>query len=395
MTNSLNYPTYFINGTLKKSSFLSRPTSILLTSSNRQIKKSCFKKLMKEFGEKVIFWYQKNKRDLPWRNTKDPYKIWLSEVILQQTRVDQGLAYYNRFTERYKSVTELAKATEDEILKLWQGLGYYSRARNLHHAAKDIVNRFNGRFPENFADIRSLKGVGDYTAAAIASFAFNLPHAVVDGNVFRILSRYSGIETPIDSGQGKKQFTKLANDLLGIHPPQLFNQAIMEFGSRQCKPVSPDCINCPLQTTCFAFENKVVNSLPIKSKKIKIRKRYFHYLVIREKGSFFVRQRKEKDIWTGLHDFPLIETTTAITKKKILACNQWKEHFENKKTELITISQEYKHILSHQHIHARFYEINADLKLFKENKQQWKKVNLKTVKEFAVPRLIEEFLKSM
>ncbi|MBK8585178.1 MAG: A/G-specific adenine glycosylase [Bacteroidetes bacterium] len=350
---------------------------------------------MKEFGRKVISWYKKNKRDLPWRNTEDPYKIWLSEVILQQTRVDQGMAYYHRFTETFLDVHALAAASEDEILKLWQGLGYYSRARNLHAASKDIVERFNGDFPDNYDDIKSLKGIGEYTAAAIASFAFKLPHAVVDGNVFRLLSRYFGIKTPIDSSSGKKEFTELANRLLGNHQPHTFNQAMMEFGSKQCKPVSPDCLNCPLQDTCFAFEKKIVSVLPVKSKKTKIRKRYFHYLVIREKDNFFIRQRTEKDIWIGLHDFPMIETETAISGNKVMSTKEWKTHFATKKSEVVRVSNEFKHILSHQHIHATFYEIKSDLKMFKEEKQHWKKVNSDTVKEFAVPRLIEEYLKQM
>lgn len=350
---------------------------------------------MREFGKKIISWYQKNKRDLPWRNTSDPYKIWLSEIILQQTRVDQGMAYYHRFTDKYTNVHELANASEDAILKLWQGLGYYSRARNLHKAAKDIVVRFNGSFPQEFEEIKSLKGIGDYTAAAIASFAFKLPHAVVDGNVFRVLSRYSGISTPIDSGAGKKEFIALANDLLGKHPPDIFNQAIMEFGSRQCKPVSPDCSVCPLQATCYAYSNNVVDSLPVKSKKTKIRKRFFHYLVIREKDNFFIRQRKEKDIWTGLHDFPLIETSAAESEGKVMSSKEWKDQFGKRKSKLTNISKEYKHILSHQHIHATFYEISSDLKSFNEKEEDWKKVNSVTVKEFAVPRLIEEYLKQM
>lgn len=350
---------------------------------------------MKEFGKKVISWYSKNKRDLPWRQTSDPYKIWLSEIILQQTRVDQGMAYYHKFCENYPTVTDLAKASEDDVLKLWQGLGYYSRARNLHKSAKDIVESFQGKFPGNFDEIKSLKGIGDYTAAAIASFAFKLPHAVVDGNVYRILSRYAGIETPIDSGAGKKEFITLANELLGKHPPDIFNQAIMEFGSIQCKPVSPDCMSCPLQGSCFAFAHNKVNVLPVKSKKTKIRKRFFHYLVIREKDNFFIRQRKEKDIWTGLHDFPLIETETSLNEGKIMSSKEWKDRFKGLKSKVTNVSAEYKHILSHQHIHATFYEISADLKSFKEEEQNWKKVNSTSVKNFAVPRLIEEYLKQM
>src|ERR1043165_6651460 len=259
---------------------------------------------MKHFSGKIMTWYEQNKRDLPWRNTRDPYLIWLSEVILQQTRVDQGMAYYHKFAEAFPTVKDLAKADSDKVMKLWQGLGYYSRARNLHAAAKMVAGKYKGVFPASYEGIKELKGVGDYTAAAIASFAFKLPHAVVDGNVYRVLSRVFGIETPIDSTQGKKEFNKLANELLDISNPADHNQAVMEFGSQFCKPVNPDCKSCFFNTKCFAFKHSKVPELPVKSKKTKVRSRYLNYFIIVDKnGSIFVHKRQKKDIWEGLYEF--------------------------------------------------------------------------------------------
>jgi A/G-specific adenine glycosylase len=347
------------------------------------------------FGRTIITWYSAHKRDLPWRHTKNPYFIWLSEIILQQTRVEQGLSYYNKFIQKFPTVKSLAKAKEDDVLKLWQGLGYYSRARNLHFAAKQIVKDFSGKFPENYADIRSLKGVGDYTAAAVASFAFNLHHAVVDGNVYRLLSRYFGINTPIDTSAGKKQFTGVVESLIKDFPPDVFNQAIMEFGARQCKPGIPDCGNCPLVQACIAFKEKNVASLPIKKNSVKIRNRYFHYLVIKDKHSFFVKKRTGKDIWQGLHDFPLIETSKPLDKKQLSKSADWKKEFGPAKISLLKVSDEYKHILSHQHIYAKFYEIKMELKTFSEKQTEWKVVDKRSVKKLAVPKLIEQYLDNL
>ena len=347
---------------------------------------------MKSFGQKIITWYNSNKRDLPWRKTKDPYQIWLSEVILQQTRVDQGMSYYQKFILNYPTVEVLAHATEDQILKDWQGLGYYSRARNLHFTAKEIVSKYNGVFPSTYEEIRSLKGIGDYTAAAISSFAFNLPYSVVDGNVYRILSRFAGISTPIDSTEGKKEFSLLAQQLLSKHSPQLYNQAIMEFGSLQCKPVKPNCLVCPLSNSCFAYENNKVDVLPVKTKSIKIRKRYFHYLVIRDGNEFYIKKRKSKDIWIGLHDFPMIETKQSTEIEELTKSAEWRNQLGKSKHRLEKVTNEYKHILSHQHIHAKFYEIKTDLKKFNEAGKEWKKVNRESVNDYAVPRLIEDYL---
>ena len=235
---------------------------------------------MHPFSQKIIFWYEHNKRDLPWRNTRDPYLIWLSEIILQQTRVDQGMSYYLKFVGEFPTVKQLAKADNEKVMKLWQGLGYYSRARNLHTTAKIILLEHKGVFPKEFETILALKGVGEYTAAAIASFAYNKPYAVVDGNVYRVLSRVFDISTPIDSTQGKKEFNHLAGELLDKNKPAIYNQAIMEFGAMQCKPINPYCAVCPLNTMCLAYSKKLVAELPVKSKKTKVRDRYFNYIVL-------------------------------------------------------------------------------------------------------------------
>ena len=243
---------------------------------------------MNFFTEEIIRWYNINKRNLPWRNCNDPYLIWLSEVILQQTKIEQGLSYYERFTQKYPTIKQLAEANSDDVMKLWQGLGYYSRARNMHLTAKQIVLERNGIFPNNYQDILNLKGVGNYTAAAIASFAFDLPYAVVDGNVYRVLSRVFGIKKPIDTGAGQKFFAKLAQQLLNINYPAIHNQAIMEFGSQQCRPLKPNCGVCPLKLNCKAYSTNSVNLLPRKKKSIKVSNRYFEYLIYIQKGKIFV-----------------------------------------------------------------------------------------------------------
>lgn len=347
---------------------------------------------MKHFSPKIITWYNQNKRDLPWRNTKDAYLIWLSEIILQQTRVDQGMAYYLKFAEHFPKVKDLAKADNDKVMKLWQGLGYYSRARNLHTTAKAIHTIYKGKFPDSYEDILSLKGVGDYTAAAIASFAFNKPHAVVDGNVYRVLSRVFGIETPIDSSLGKKEFYKLANELIDKKNPGLHNQALMEFGALQCKPANPDCSVCPLNTICYAFAKKVVADLPIKEKKTKVRNRYFNYMVFRYKGNIAIHKRTAKDIWINLHDFPLIETTKELSEEQLIKSPEWKKMLGKTKYSIKAISNPYKHILSHQKIYARFIEIDC-----KESLKSFLPKDLLIIKEieiqnFAVPRLVDLYL---
>lgn len=346
---------------------------------------------MQQFSGKITDWYLKNKRDLPWRNTGDAYLIWLSEIILQQTRVDQGMSYYLKFAREFPTVNHLAKAHNDKVMKLWQGLGYYSRARNLHAAAKTVSTDFKGKFPSEYEQILSLKGVGEYTAAAIASFAFNKPHAVVDGNVYRVLSRVFGIETPIDSTQGKKEFLQLANELLNKKAPGNHNQAIMEFGALQCKPANPDCGVCPLQANCYAFAKKKVGELPVKAKKTKVRDRYFNYIVFHQKGNTIIKKRTEKDIWINLFDFPLIETDKELSEAKLLSSAELKKMVAKEKFVVRSVSPYKKHILSHQKIYARFWELELKtLPKFKES--SYKQIKLKDIHEFAVPRLIDLWL---
>lgn len=339
------------------------------------------------FGSIIIDWYHEHKRDLPWRNTRNPYRIWLSEIILQQTRVDQGLDYYNRFVRKYPDVKKLAAAKEDEVLKLWQGLGYYSRARNLHHASKEIVKKYGAEFPSGYDDIRSLKGVGEYTAAAIASFAFGKKYPVVDGNVFRLLSRYLGIKTPVNSSVARKEFTEAAQTLMEDYRPELFNQAIMEFGALQCKPKNPDCEACPLKQSCFAFEKKSATLLPVKTKKLRVKKRYFNYLYITHKKEIHLRKRTGNDIWKNMYDLPLIETDRKISAQKLLRHSEWKKHFSDKKVTMLPAGYA-KHQLTHQTIHASFYHVTVSSP-FRIN--GIKAVSREKLGRFAVPKLIENF----
>jgi A/G-specific adenine glycosylase len=347
---------------------------------------------MKHFSPTITAWYQLNKRDLPWRNTRDPYLIWLSEIILQQTRVDQGMAYYLKFASEFPTIKHLAKADNEKVMKLWQGLGYYSRARNLHAAAKMVNDTFKGKFPDEYSAIISLKGVGEYTAAAIASFAFDKPHAVVDGNVYRVLARVFGIETPIDSTQGKKDFLELADQLLDKKRPALYNQAIMEFGALQCKPVNPDCSVCPLMNSCYAFAKKKITELPVKAKKTKVRNRYFNYLVFTKDGSTIINKRIGKDIWTNLYDFPLIETEKELTESKFLGSAEWKTLAGKNKFAVRSVSTTYKHILSHQHIFARFWEFDCSADLKKIVVPSPIIIKKKDIHKYAVPRLMELYL---
>jgi A/G-specific adenine glycosylase len=343
---------------------------------------------MKDFSDKIIAWYNIYKRDLPWRNTNNPYLIWLSEIILQQTRVDQGMSYYLKFAETFPTIKHLAKAENDAIMKLWQGLGYYSRARNMHTTAIHIAEHYNSKFPDKYEDVLSLKGIGEYTAAAIVSFAYNKPHAVVDGNVFRVLSRVFGIETPIDTSKGKKEFYELANKLIDKKHPGLYNQAIIEFGALQCKPVNPDCSVCPLNNMCYAFAESKITQLPVKSNKTKVRKRYFNYLVLSNKHTIALNKRIAKDIWINLFDFPLIETDKQLSEEEFLSSDAWRKFIGKNKYSVKAISGIHKHILSHQHIFARFWEIESktDLKKLAPSSIIIKQ---KDFKKYAVPRLID------
>ena len=340
-------------------------------------------------ARELINWYGINKRDLPWRNTRDPYRIWLSEIILQQTRVEQGKPYYERFLAAFPTIEQLATAEEQAVLKLWQGLGYYSRARNLHAAAKQVVSDFNGRFPSSIDDILSLKGVGDYTAAAIGSFAFDIPSPVLDGNVFRFLSRYFGIATPIDSLAGKKEFMAIVLGLIDHRDPATFNQAIMEFGAMQCKPMSPNCPECPLAKECIAYRSDRVGVLPVKKNKTKVRDRYFNYLWIRSGDDCWVKQRQERDIWQNLFEFPLIETEAPSSGKQLSKSDALKKICSADMGKPVPCGPELTHLLSHQKIHARFYELCTDAQL---DEACYRKVNPKELAELPVSRLMDLFI---
>ena len=342
----------------------------------------------------LIEWYNDNKRELPWRDITDPYKIWISEIILQQTRVNQGLNYYLRFIERFPSVIELAQAHEDEVLKYWQGLGYYSRARNLHKAAQQIKSDFNGTFPQLHSQIIKLAGIGDYTAAAISSFAFNQPFAVVDGNVYRVLSRLFAIETPIDSSTGKKEFSILAGNLLPKFDSNIYNQAIMEFGALHCVPVSPDCTNCPLNAICRAYELNIVSQLPVKSLKTKVTNRYFNYLFIEYQGLTFLQKREAKDVWQNLYEFPLIETDKLLSIEELINDSGFKRLFNGiSKVEIVHTTKPMKHILSHRVIFAQFISIQVN-ELNKEF-EKYCRIPIREIDKYAVSRLMELFLEKI
>lgn len=311
------------------------------------------------FSKILTTWYLENKRDLPWRKTANPYHIWLSEIMLQQTRVAQGLPYYLSFTKAFPTVFDLAKANEEQVLKLWQGLGYYSRARNLHATAKYIADDLNGIFPPDYKSLLKLKGVGEYTAAAIASFSYNEVVPVVDGNVYRVLSRYFNIETDIASAKAKNEFTLVAQEVILKDNPALFNQAIMEFGALQCVPKSPNCTECVLNESCAALSLKKVNELPVKSKKGKVKNRFLNYLFLLDnENKTKVNQRTAKGIWHNLYEFPLIETENATSEEAVLESvkNQFDAILEITLLESETII----HKLSHQHLHIRFWKINQN-----------------------------------
>ncbi|HEY4649996.1 MAG TPA: A/G-specific adenine glycosylase [Pontibacter sp.] len=347
------------------------------------------------FSQTLISWYQHHKRSLPWRTTTNPYFIWLSEVILQQTRVNQGLPYYQKFTEAYPTVQDLAAAPEDEVLRLWQGLGYYSRARNMHFTARQIVHEFGGIFPDNYNDLQKLKGVGSYTAAAIASFAFREKVAVLDGNVFRVLARVFGISDDIAQPASRKVFQQQANQLIPADAPDIYNQAIMEFGAIQCTPVMPDCMFCPLQQSCFAFTHGLVQELPVKAKAKAARPRFFHYLVFTWQGQYYMRKRLEGDIWQGLYDFYLHESTDKHLAPEALMEELNAAGIPASADHFLPPRKEYRHILSHQKITAKFYTIQLPERLRSEVEQE-ARLALYTpekIEELPKPILINNYLK--
>ena len=340
------------------------------------------------FSHKILLWYAQNKRSLPWRQSTDPYKIWLSEIILQQTRVAQGLPYYLKFINRFPTVDDLACASEDQVLKLWQGLGYYSRARNLHATAKMVVNEYGGVFPDTFKGLLGLKGVGDYTASAIASICFDIPEPVVDGNVYRVLSRYFGIGTPINSSEGIRYFKQLAREVMDVGQIRDYNQAIMEFGAIQCVPKNPDCQGCPLNQGCVALQKKRVDELPVKQNKTKVRKRYFNYLVVIDsENRTLLQQRKGRGIWQNLWEFPLLENKGNINLAEM----------EHRYNEVITIEDapeihqfnqdDIVHKLSHQHLYTKFWIVKTD-------SYMGNGIDFGTLEAYPVPVLIADFIKT-
>ena len=341
-----------------------------------------------KFSNTLIHWYLQNNRDLPWRKSKNPYFIWLSEIMLQQTRVAQGLSYYIKFTSTFPTVFDLAKADESTVLKMWQGLGYYSRARNLHFSAKQISKELNGIFPSTYEEIIKLKGVGDYTASAISSICFNEPTAAVDGNVYRVLSRYFGINTPTNSTSGIKEFKLLAQTLIDASQPGTYNQALMDFGALHCKPQNPLCETCPFCNSCVAFEKKLTKELPVKEKKIKVKKRYFNFLVIKTNDhKTILTERKGKGIWQGLYQFPLIENTETVKEKEIIASKEFNDLFPAETTISLFNKKEIVHKLSHQHLYTQFWIVET--KTLKNANISWE-----NIQDFPVPVLIANFLEA-
>jgi A/G-specific adenine glycosylase len=346
----------------------------------------------KFFVENLINWNRnKNKREMPWKGEHDPYKIWVSEIILQQTRVQQGLGYYNRFIKAWPDIKSLASAREQEVYKLWEGLGYYSRCRNMIETAKYIDQELDAKFPDKYEDILALKGIGIYTAAAISSFAFNQPYAVVDGNVNRILARFFGIRIVINDSNGKKIFASLADGLIDKLNPAIYNQSIMDFGAVICKPALPLCEECPLQKKCVAHQQKIVNLLPVKENNIRIKHRFFNYLVIKHGRKIFVNKRIEKDIWQNLFEFPLLESDHILSQEKFLSSSQFTEFIGSNSYKIDKISNLLKQKLTHQLISGRFFHIT--LKTMPVRLNQYKKVSPKDLATLPFPKFISSYLK--
>lgn len=344
------------------------------------------------FTAQLLDWnLQHNSRIMPWKGIKDPYRIWLSEIILQQTRVEQGLPYYERFIAAYPTIKDLAAAPDEAVFRLWQGLGYYARCKNMLAAARQIVASFNGRFPDTYEQIQTLKGIGPYTAAAIASFAFNSHHAVLDGNVFRVLSRYFGIETPIDSTTGKKEFAALAQELLPEGQSAVYNQSIMDFGAGICKPQQPLCHQCPLVKKCVAHRQQMIALLPVKSKKLVIRKRYFYYIVLDYKGHVFIRKRTGNDIWQNLHEFILLETPAPVNAQELQDSPAFKTVMQKVSYTVQGVSAAFKQQLTHQTIHSQFLLLSASEK---PAIMDYMAVPNARLNNYAFPKTITDFLEN-
>jgi A/G-specific adenine glycosylase len=358
------------------------------------MKKTNPKDLKKKFTSLLLKWNkEQNIRQMPWKGEQDPYKIWLSEIILQQTRVEQGLNYYNNFVNVFPNIHKLARASDEKIYKLWEGLGYYTRCKNLIATARHISKQGKGIFPDTYDEIKALKGIGPYTAAAISSFAFNLPYAVVDGNVFRVLSRIFGIDIAVDSTQGKRFFTTLANELLDNKQPGLYNQAIMDFGAVVCKPAAPFCTKCVFKKNCIAFLTNKAGELPVKQKIISIKKRWFYYLVIEFKNKIALRQRINSDIWRQLYEFPMVEAEKEMNHKNILKQAEKREWLQEKNYEIVAVSPLLKQKLSHQLIVGQFIRINLHHKHKLKNTWEWSTKN--KINKYPFPGVINQYLKSI
>jgi len=338
-----------------------------------------------KFSTLLINWYEENRRNLPWRGTKDVYKVWLSEIILQQTRVQQGLDYYNKFVSKYPTIFDLASASEDQILSDWQGLGYYSRARNLHNTAKKVAFEFDGVFPSNKKELMKLKGIGDYTSSAIASFCFDEATPVIDGNVFRFIGRLKGIFSPIDLPETKKEIQKFLQNQIPKKGNAPFNQGLMEMGALVCTPKKPNCENCPFSNSCYAFLNNCQEELPVKGKKIKVKTRYLNYLLYKEDGKLALQKRFGKDIWENLFEFPLIETELEheVVNLKILI-----SEYTQLKNPSVDLIGNYKHKLTHQVLIVNIWKLNN---VIAETPKNWIFVNSNELNKFALPRVLTRF----
>lgn len=348
-----------------------------------------------DFTANILQWYEVNKRDLPWRHTIDPYRIWVSEVILQQTRVDQGLAYYQRFVDRFPDIETLSNAEEDEVIKIWQGLGYYSRARNMHRSARIIHHEYQARFPASYAEIRRMHGIGDYSASAIASIAYGESCPAVDGNVLRVISRYAGIMEPVNTSTGKKKVKDILAGLIDPDQPGNFNQAVMELGALVCKPTQPHCPECPVNGNCYSYLNNKTNEIPALNKLKPSRIRFFHYLVIisreGQQNYLWLKKRTGNDIWKNLYDFPLIEKESETSIKELQNTNQWKNILGSNGYMILPFTENVRHILTHQDLRVKFSILFSE----NYNHHSYLKVNELDIQKYAVPKLIENFLKKV
>ncbi len=343
---------------------------------------------MERFTHRILKWYDSNARDLPWRRTSDPYLIWVSETILQQTRVAQGVGYYQRFVETFPSVQNLAEAEEDVVLKVWQGLGYYSRARNMHVAARQIMER--GAFPDSYDELLQLKGVGRYTAAAICAFAFHYPVAVVDGNVYRVLSRFFGVDTPIDTSKGQKVFVELAASCLASSNPAKYNSAIMDFGALCCTPSAPHCDSCPLNDSCVALASHAIDKLPVKGHKVKVSHRFFNYFFVRSGPYTFLNRRVDDDVWRNLYEFPLIETSMNLTEEELVRTRAFHAMFSTfPECTLRCRKLDFRHVLTHRVIHANLYEVVLPDDCVSFN--SFERIKMDDLHKFPVSRLVNHF----